>query len=263
MTVSLRGMASSIYLKILLLTGFILGFSLVMLLALDYFKFENTLAQVVRARTEISVLSIRGTIENNMNIGLPLSAVRNVGDIIDRTKAIDPDIRDIAVFETGHGTILTSADDRAGAARPAPAAWLAAQARAAGGGWHVRLDDSDVVGQPIHNSFGGIEGGVAVVSSRDGARALMTAIRHRLQQVMPALLAGFLVLAGLGCAQLGRTIRRTFAAVEAAVAGHDAAIAGGDRQLVGQARDFGDTARAALAALAEIEHRRDTDRSAG
>jgi hypothetical protein len=139
----------SILLFILLMTGFF-----------AYYKFESVYSQLVQSRYSFVVFTIRKRIEDSLALGIPIRQLRQAQDILEREKARDPQILAIELYDAS-GLVLFDTDRGAVGSRMSEAL---VDAIKAGGTQAFGAVDEDnlIVGLPVVNGFGKVEGGIAL-----------------------------------------------------------------------------------------------------
>lgn len=138
----------------------VLGFSLVLISLLNYFKYEKTFSALQRSKFEVIARDLKAAAETGMNIGLPLPALKNMQDLISRESHRDNQILNIEIFGTD-GTVLYSTQPGRAGATESPKL-LDALRHASGKAWELNDKDSFLVGVPINNNFGRLSGGLAI-----------------------------------------------------------------------------------------------------
>ncbi|OUD15231.1 hypothetical protein [Thioflexithrix psekupsensis] len=97
-------------LKITFTIFILLSLSLAMISLLNYFKYDKTLADLVRSRSDVVAMDIKNNIESNLSLGLFLSEISNLKDILDRAKEQNDHILKIYIFGQD-GVVLSSTDE--------------------------------------------------------------------------------------------------------------------------------------------------------
>ncbi len=138
----------------------VLGFSLVLISLLNYFKYEKTFSGLQRSKFEVIARDLKAAAETGMNIGLPLPALKNMQDLIDRERHRDQQILSIDIFGMD-GTVLYSTTPGRAGAKVSPKL-LDALRHARGRVWELNDKDSFLVGVPINNNFGRVSGGLTI-----------------------------------------------------------------------------------------------------
>lgn len=139
----------SILLFTLLVTGFF-----------AYFKFESVFSAQVQSRYAFVVFTIKKRVEDSLNLGFSLRQLRQVQEIIEREKMRDSQILAVEVYDH-RGEVLFDTDRGAIGTQVPPAL-----ADAIRGGmlqsFSVVDEDNLIIGHPLVNSLGKVEGGVVL-----------------------------------------------------------------------------------------------------
>jgi hypothetical protein len=150
---SLTRKVSLALISILLFTLLVTGF-------FAYYKFESVYSAQVQSRYSFVVFTIKKRVEDSLNLGFALRQLRQVQEIIEREKMRDPqilavevyDFRGEVLFDTDRGAIGTTV--------------LGSLSEAIRGGaqqsFSVVDEDNLIVGLPLVNNLGKIEGGVVL-----------------------------------------------------------------------------------------------------
>ena len=138
----------------------ILAFTLLLAGFFAYYKFESVYSSLVQSRYSFVVFSIKKRVEDNLNLGLALRQVRQVQDILEREKMRDPQVLGIAVYDSrGEDLFDTDRGAIGGMVSPALVESLRGSPTQAFG---ATDDDALVVGLPLVNNLGKVEGGVVL-----------------------------------------------------------------------------------------------------
>lgn len=145
------------------LTG-VVALALAFACVLYYVQYETLFSSLQRSRLAVLATSIRDAVKGGTDLGLALKDMHGVQGVIERTRALDPDISGITVFDR-QGRVLFDTDPaRIGTTRPDTVAWAAASE--AGAAWYLAEGARGVAGQPLLNSFDAVLGGIALDHSR-------------------------------------------------------------------------------------------------
>lgn len=125
-----------------------------------YLKFESVLSSMVQSRYSFVVFTIKKNVEDRLNLGLALRQLRQVQEAIEREKVGDSQILGIGVYDF-RGELLFDTD-RGAIGSAVPEAWVASLQGSSGHPFSHLDDDSLVVGLPLVNSLGKVEGGVVL-----------------------------------------------------------------------------------------------------
>jgi len=155
---------------------------------------------------------LRDTIQDSMNLGLPLAMLQNTQGLIQRRRQSEADVTSITVYDT-RGIVLYDTDAaRVGTA--VPEAWRPAAAEAT---WSAELPTMSLVGARIVNSFGQPAG--AVILGYDPHEMLARGHAILVPMRNAALLVGgfTIVVAIVVVTILTRPLRRWFALASAQI----------------------------------------------
>jgi sensor histidine kinase regulating citrate/malate metabolism len=159
--------------------------------SLDYLKFRR----ILRSQEDQVYLfvgnELASTIEDGMNLGLPMAALQTTEQLIQRRLATEQGTVGISVFDST-GTVLFDTDQfRIGG--KLPEGWRAPQPDAAE--WRFDLAGANLIGARITNNFGQAAGGVVVRYDTQPLEARMDAILLRMVRTAVAMLGVSTVLA--------------------------------------------------------------------
>ncbi len=139
----------SILIFTLLVTGFF-----------AYYKFESVYSAQVQSRYSFVVFTIKKRVEDSLNLGFSLRQLRQVQEVIEREKSRDPQILAVEVYDY-RGEVLFDTDR--GAIGTKVSASLAEAIRSGmPQSFSVVDEDNLIVGLPLVNSLGKVEGGVVL-----------------------------------------------------------------------------------------------------
>lgn len=201
---------------------------------LDYLKFRR----VLRTQEDLVYMFIArdlaATIEDSMNLGLPLAALQTTEQLIQRRRTVERGTMGISVFDST-GTVLFDTD-RFRMGGKLARDWAAPRE----GDWRADLPDAYLVGTRITNNFGQAAGGVVVRYDPVALESRMNAILLDMMRAALAMLAvtaaaavgaaawltrGYRVWFGRATAQLTALGPGGAGASEAPVAGSEAVMA--------------------------------------
>lgn len=157
-------MKLSLSAKIILVLQLVFAFALALTGLLNYFKYEKTVGNIISSRFVVVASGIQSDVENSLDLGLNLSDIRNLQQLIERETAADDQILAMEIFNDG-GDILYAT--RAGEqGRKIPEEWLRTMRRSEKSIWLATTDDAYVVGATVRNSFKQISGGLTLQYSK-------------------------------------------------------------------------------------------------
>jgi hypothetical protein len=151
MSWSLARKVSAALVAILLCTGLLTA-------VFGYYKFEDVLSSLVRSRYSFVVFTIKKNIEDRLNLGFALRQLRQVQETIELEKVRDDQIMGIEIYDA-RGEVLFNTD-RGGIGISVPAKWLEPLALPSSQPFSLMDDDMQLVGLPLVNTLGKVEGAV-------------------------------------------------------------------------------------------------------
>ena len=153
-----------IWVKAAAVVTLIVGLTLALIGMLNFFRFEQTLRATTEARLGFVAKDLKANIQTGLDLGLDLSSMSNVQNIIDREAATDPRILGIDVFDD-QAQVLFSTQEGA-VEWQIPEAWSAAIGADDDAVWQASGHEQMVVGTRLTSNFGSDVGGVALRYSR-------------------------------------------------------------------------------------------------
>jgi hypothetical protein len=182
-----------------------------------YYKFEDVLSSLVRSRYSFVVFTIKQKVEDSLNLGFALRQLRQVQDIIELEKARDDQIHGIDVYDF-NGEVLFDTDRGALGTR-VPARWietLTVPSVTAGASQPFSLIDEDsvVVGLPLVNNLGKVEGAVVLRYPEAYLERELGNLLSRLAVEFLMVLGGFALVGILAAYVLLRVVGRRLGAME-------------------------------------------------
>ena len=153
-----------IWVKAAAVVTLIVGLTLALIGMLNFFRFEQTLRATTEARLGFVAKDLKANIQTGLDLGLDLSSMSNVQNIIEREAATDPRILGIDVFDD-QAQVLFSTEDSA-VEWQIPEGWRAAIGSDDDAVWQASDREQMVVGTRLTSNFGSDVGGVALRYSR-------------------------------------------------------------------------------------------------
>ena len=138
----------------------ILAFTLMLAAFFAYYKFESVYSSLVQSRYSFVVFTIKKRVEDSLNLGLALRQIRQVQDILEREKMRDPQVLSVEVYDS-RGEVLFDTDRGAIGSTVSDALVDALRGNAAQS-FGATDEDALIVGQPLINNLGKVEGGVVL-----------------------------------------------------------------------------------------------------
>jgi hypothetical protein len=142
----------------------VLAFAFSLLGFLAFEKHRKALGGLVQARIGAVTLDLGAAADAGLNMGLPLTAMGNLGELFQREARDDKEILSIDAFDSSGRIVHSSDPARIGEA--VPPRWSAAAGT--GRRWRVEQADAFVSGLSMRNSYDAPEGALAVRYDRRG-----------------------------------------------------------------------------------------------
>jgi hypothetical protein len=171
-----------------------------------YSRLQSVLSSLVQSRYGVQVYAIKRNVEDRLALGFPLKQLRPVQDTIDREKVDDRRIRGIEVFDA-HGTILFDTE-RGDVGASVPPSWVESSLDAGNQLFADEDEDGNIVGVPLINSLGAVEGGVVLRYPGAYLQQTLGPMLGGLARQAGVVLAVFAVVAAAGAQILFRQVRR-------------------------------------------------------
>lgn len=197
-----RGMVWTLPRKVSAALAALLFSSMVLTALFGFYKFEDLLSAQIGSRYSFVVFTVKKNVEDRMNLGLALRQLRQVQETVEREKARDPNIQGIQIFDTRGEVLFNSDRGRIGGVVPKD--WLSALEGPPTQPFALRDEDSLVVGLPLVNNLGKVEGAVALTYP-----GLLNEARGMLGQLALewlAIFAVFAILAVFGASMMFREV---------------------------------------------------------
>lgn len=185
----------------------ILAAGVAMTTVLSAHMFERTLSDFLTSRFEFEINDVRQRIETQMDLGIALSNLEGVSEMLDEYQQADEQILSIEVFDE-RGVVLFSTDPSF-VGDLVTEGWITAWRSSRGRQVWSDLDrDARVVGVPLRDNLGRDVGSLALRYSRDFFDDNVTAQTARLLVIGAVVVLGVIPLCILGALVLLRGLRR-------------------------------------------------------
>ena len=184
----------------------ILAAGVAMTTVLSAHMFERTLSDFLTSRFEFEINDVRQRIETQMDLGIVLSDLQGVSEMLDEYQQADKQILSIEVFDE-RGVVLFSTDPSFVGdlvTEEWVAAWRSSRGRQV---WSDLERDARVVGVPLRDNLGRDVGSLALRYSRDSFDDNVTAQTTRLLAIGAIVVLGVIPLCILGALILLRGLR--------------------------------------------------------
>ncbi len=181
-------------LRHLTMTVALVAISVLLVIAQTERSLERNVSDLGEARLRLVLASLVGTIQANLDFGLPLPSLRQIQEQLERTMASQPGLRAIDVVDDNGIALFSS--DRGAEGEPAPSPWVSAMnERREGDLWRAQDRGELAFGLPIVSDIGRTVGHVVLVraapqSWRPLSDALGALLRNLPLAIGAALLGG-------------------------------------------------------------------------
>ena len=187
-------------------------FSLSLTVSLNYYKFENTYSNMTKSRLIVLGLDLKHTIESGVNLGVPLSELKNTQRAIEQAKLQDPQISAIDVFdEEGKFKFRTVGTD---SEVSIPNIWLQKHRDSALRDqiniWNLEDDEAFIFGVPLLTDFGQDIGGLAISYARAYNDTVLSQVTLDLIKYVLIAVLGFALIAAIFISLFFRNLSTSF-----------------------------------------------------
>lgn len=190
----------------------LLVFTMTATAALGFFKFEEVMSGLVGSRYSFVAFTIKKKVEDSLNLGFSLRQLRQIQENIELEKARDDQIQGIEIY-SAEGEILFNSDrGRIGAS--VPESWLAPLSANSTQPFALMDEESHVVGLPLVNNLGKVEGAVALLYPAGYVGREMGDVLARLALEIGGLVGLFALVALVVASVALRPVTRRLAAME-------------------------------------------------
>ncbi len=201
--------------------AFLCAFAVAMALTilLNQSKFGDILRGLDDSRMSVMTLDVSRRLRQAVDLGLPLKDIAESRAIVDSLIDDNPELQSVSIFDATGALVAHGGEPLGDGGTTAPDAWVVGNRAAGGEVWRQETAESFLVGAPVVNNFGKLEGGVAVRYGKARYTAIVTGLTGALLEaaVVIFLVAGLAAVLGaiLALRRLTVTARRLRRAVEA------------------------------------------------
>ena len=169
-------------LPIVLNLGFLIAFAVTMALMvlLNQQKFGDILRGLDDSRVSVVTLDTSRRLRQAVDLGLPLKDIAESQSIVDALITDYPELQSVSIFDGRGNMIVHGGDALDSGGTQAPDIWIAGNGEAEGEVWRIEDPESFVVGAPVINNFGKLEGGVAVRYSKERFNSIVDGLTTEL-----------------------------------------------------------------------------------
>lgn len=190
--------------KLFMLVVVVLGFAVSLAAFLNYNKFRKMLVDQERSRFSVTGLDVVESIQRGFDLGISLTQMNYMQDVLDRLRTEDPRIDSLYIFDEQGKVLYQSAQRSRSTIDPE---WSRARDEENDGTWNAETELDFAVGFDLRNNFEKRVGGIAVEYSRAPTEARIAAVLR--QQVMEAGLI-LVVAAAAAFGLVGMLLERMF-----------------------------------------------------
>jgi len=177
-----------------------------------YYKFEDVLSSLVRSRYSFVVFSIQRKVEDSLNLGLALRQLRQVQEVIELEKARDDQILGIQIYDAYREVLFDT--ERGSVGARVPQSWLEPLSGPATQPFSLVDEDAALVGLPLVNTVGKVEGAVVLRYPSAYLEHEMGQLLNRLAMEFVLALVGFGIIGVVAASLLLRTVGHRLRAME-------------------------------------------------
>ena len=184
----------------------ILAAGVAMTTVLSAHMFERTLSDFLTSRFEFEINDVRQRIETQMDLGIELSGLQGISEMLDEYQHADQQILSIEVFDEKGVVVFSTDPSFVGdlVTEEWVAAWRSSRGRQV---WSDLERDARVVGVPLKDNLGRDVGSLALRYSRDFFDDNVNAQTARLLVIGAVVVLGVIPLCILGALVLLRGLR--------------------------------------------------------
>ena len=187
-------------LLVVLNLGFLSAFAVTMalMILLNQQKFGDILRGLDDSRVSVVTLDTSGRLRQAVDLGLPLKDIAESRSIAEALVTDYPELQSVSIFDARGSLLVHGGNALAGGGSEAPSAWVVNNREAEGEVWRLEDPESFVVGAPVVNNFGKLEGGVAVRYSKARYDSIVAGLTTELMEAAFVIFLASRLLAILG-----------------------------------------------------------------
>ena len=207
-------------LLVILNAAFLCAFAVTMalMILLNQQKFADILRGLDDSRVSVMTLDTSRRLRQAVDLGLPLKDIAESRSMVEVLIEDYPELQSVSIFDAGGRVLEHGGNELDGGPNEAPAAWISDNRAAEGEVWRIEDPESFVVGAPVVNNFGKLEGGVAVRYSKARYSSIVAGLTSELLEsaAIIFLASGLLAVMGTAAAlwKLAKTARYLRQSVE-------------------------------------------------
>lgn len=189
-------------LLVILNLAFLCAFAVTMalMILLNQQKFGDILRGLDDSRVSVVTLDTSRRLRQAVDLGLPLKDIAESRSIVDALIDDYPELQSASIFDARGKLLVHGGNALNGGKAEAPADWTDGNREAEGEVWRIEDPESFVVGAPVINNFGKLEGGVAVRYSKARYASIVEGLMTELLEAAAVIFLASGLLAVLGTA---------------------------------------------------------------
>ena len=207
-------------LLVILNVAFLCAFAVTMalMILLNQQKFADILRGLDDSRVSVVTLDTSRRLRQAVDLGLPLKDIAESRSIVDALIQDYPELQTVSIFDAGGRLLVHGGKELNSGQNEAPAVWTSDNRAAKGEVWRIEDPESFIVGAPVINNFGKLEGGVAVRYSKARYSSIVAGLTSELLEAAAVIFiaSGLLAVLGTGASlwKLTKTARYLRQSVE-------------------------------------------------
>ncbi|MCY4503992.1 MAG: hypothetical protein OXE57_20900 [Alphaproteobacteria bacterium] len=189
-------------LLVILNAAFLCAFAgtMALMILLNQQKFADILRGLDDSRVSVMTLDTSRRLRQAVDLGLPLKDIAESRSIVEALIEDYPELESVSIFDAG-GRVLEHGGNELDTGRnEAPPIWVSDNRAADGEVWRIEDPESFIVGAPVVNNFGKLEGGVAVRYSKARYSSIVAGLLNELLEAAAIIFVASGLLAVLGTA---------------------------------------------------------------
>ncbi len=189
-------------LLVVLNLGFLCAFAVTMalMILLNQHKFADILRGLDDSRVSVVTLDTSRRLRQAVDLGLPLKDIAESRAMVDTLVSDYPELQSVSIFDSRGKLLVHGGNELNGGESQAPRNWTEGNRTAEGQVWRIEDPESFVVGAPVVNNFGKLEGGVAVRYSKARFANIVAGLTTELLESAVLIFVASGLLAALGTA---------------------------------------------------------------
>lgn len=182
--------------------AFLCAFAVTMalMILLNQQKFGDILRGLDDSRVSVVTLDTSRRLRQAVDLGLPLKDIAESRSIVDALVDDYPELQSVSIFDARGKLLVHGGNAMSSGKTEAPTEWTDGNREADGEVWRIEDPESFVVGAPVINNFGKLEGGVAVRYSKARYASIVGELTTELLEAAAAIFLASGLLAVLGTA---------------------------------------------------------------